>query len=66
MNTLSQINRTRREISDRILQHQNILKSIQGAAKLKGAPESASAVLMDSITNNSIVNSKETSILANP
>ena len=40
MNQLNEINRTRKEISNRLMRHQNILQSIQGATKFgaDGAP----------------------------
>ena len=65
--TLNEINKTRREISNRIAQHTNILKSIQVAsdARTAGQPQSSSVVLIDSVANNSLVNSKEIGLLGN-
>lgn len=45
VNQLNEIERTRKEISNRILNHKNILQSIQ----VQGDPQSASAVLSDSV-----------------
>lgn len=62
INQLNEINRTKKEISNRLMKHQNLLQSIQGAAK--AAPSSASAVLIDSVGNGStVVQSKQQSVI---